>query len=192
MASANEEGARQAAREVLAELQIASYPIQPDEIAQAKGLVIESRDDFPAGVFGALWRSGNGFGIIVSSACPTEGHRRFTVAHELGHYHIDGHVEQLFASGNEVAPSLSGHFRSQRDPIEAEDGYHVGASPNRTLRELTESCQGLGRSPLRRSDAQRNARCLPTHDQAIASHQRGPTLGPSPPARKAGSALPPQ
>lgn len=126
MASANEGGARRAAREVLAELGISAYPIQPDDIAQKKGLVIESRNDFPAGVFGALWRSGNDFGIIVSSACPTPGHRRFTIAHELGHYHVDGHVEQLFASGNAVAPSLGGHFRDQRDPVEVEADAFAG------------------------------------------------------------------
>lgn len=126
MANANEEAARRAAREVLADLGIAAYPIQPDDIAQARGLAIEPRSDFPAGVFGALWRSGNGFGIIVSSACPTPAHRRFTIAHELGHYHVDGHVEQLFASGNTVAPSLGGHFRNQRDPVEVEADAFAG------------------------------------------------------------------
>lgn len=126
MRSAKEEAARRAAREVLAELEIAAYPIEPEDIARAKRLAIETRDDFPAGVFGALWRSGNKFGIIVSSGCPTPGHLRFTIAHELGHYHLDGHVEQLFASGNQLAPSLGGHFRSQRDPLEIEADAFAG------------------------------------------------------------------
>lgn len=126
MASANEEGARRAAREVLTELEIVSYPIEPDAIAQAKQLPVDYQDGFPEGVYGALWRAGNAFGIIVSSSCPTEGHRRFTLAHELGHYHLDGHVEQLFRNGDGLAPSLGGHFRSRKDPMEVEADAFAG------------------------------------------------------------------
>lgn len=126
MTSANEEGARRAARDVLAELEIGSYPIEPDAIADAKQLPVDQKDGFPDGVYGALWRSGNSFGIIVSNDCPTPGHRRFTLAHELGHYHLDGHVEQLFRSGDGLAPSLGGHFRGRKDPIEVEADAFAG------------------------------------------------------------------
>ncbi|XWV17680.1 MAG: ImmA/IrrE family metallo-endopeptidase [Gemmatimonas sp.] len=126
MASANEEGARRAARDVLAELGISNYPVEPAVIANAKQLPVEYNDGFPEGVYGALWRSGNAFGIIVSNECPTAGHRRFTLAHELGHYHLDGHVEQLFRGGDGLAPSLAGHFRGRKDPIEVEADAFAG------------------------------------------------------------------
>src|SRR5690349_1578475 len=105
MPAPNEAAAVRAARELLTELEIGSYPIQPDKIAAAKRLRVDYQDGFPAGVFGALWRAGNDFGIVVSNACPTMGHRRFTLAHELGHYHIEGHVEQLFRGADGQALS---------------------------------------------------------------------------------------
>lgn len=112
--------ARQTANELLDEMGIASAPVPVDEIVRRKGLSFEERPGFPPTVFGALFRSGNQFGIVISTACPTEGHRRFTVAHELGHYHLPDHVDRLFASGGELALSMAGHFRSQKDPLEVE------------------------------------------------------------------------
>jgi hypothetical protein len=101
-------------------MEIGEPPVPVDDIVRRKGLAFEQRDGFPPGVFGALFRSGNAFGIVVSAACPTEGHRRFTVAHELGHYHMPDHVDRLFASGAELVPSMTGHYRSQKDPLEVE------------------------------------------------------------------------
>jgi len=112
--------ARRLANEVLDELAITAAPVDPERIAREKGMLVEEKDRFPAGAYGALFRAGNRFGIIVSSTCPGEGHRRFTIAHELGHYHIPGHVESLLAPGDSVAASLGGHFRGRKDPIEVE------------------------------------------------------------------------
>jgi len=119
MASPREDAVKQAAGYLIDELELTTYPIDPFWIAAKKELPVEFREGFPAGVYGAMWRSGNQFGIVVSSACPTDGHRRFTVAHELGHYHVDGHVERLFARGDRQVLS-EGHFRGRKDPIEVE------------------------------------------------------------------------
>jgi len=120
MIPARESLARRVARELLTEMNIVDVPVDPAESAQRKQLLFEERGDFPPDVYGALFRSGNQFGIIVSKACPGDGHRRFTIAHELGHYHLPDHVDRLFQSGGDVAPSLGGHFRSKKDPIEVE------------------------------------------------------------------------
>ena len=119
MASLRDDAVKQAAGYLIEELDLTTYPIDPFSIAASKGLPVECRDDFPAGVYGAMWRSDNQFGIVVSAACPTEGHRRFTVAHELGHYHVDGHVERLFTRGDGQVLS-EGHFRGRKNPIEVE------------------------------------------------------------------------
>lgn len=111
---------RRTANELLDEMEIAEAPVPVDAIVRRKGLSFEEREGFPPTVFGALYRSGNQFGIVISTACPTEGHRRFTVAHELGHYHLEDHVDRLFANGDELVLSMAGHYRSQKDPLEVE------------------------------------------------------------------------
>ncbi len=86
--------------------------------------MFEEQNGFPRDAYGALFRSGNSFGIIVSRSCPSEGHKRFTIAHELGHYHLPGHVDRLFpAPGDGNAVSLGGHFRGRRDPLEVDADY---------------------------------------------------------------------
>lgn len=115
-----EQLARQTANDVIDELAITAVPVDPESILREKKLLFEERDGFPKDTYGALFRVGNQFGVIVSTGCPGDGHRRFTIAHELGHYHIPGHVEHLFAHGETVVPSLGGHYRGKKDPIEVE------------------------------------------------------------------------
>ncbi len=120
MTQARESLARQTANDLLDEMEVVAAPVPVDDIVRRKGIQFETNAQFPGGIFGALYRSGNQFGIVVSAACPTEGHRRFTVAHELGHYHMPDHVDQMFVNGVEIVPSTGGHFRSRQDPLEVE------------------------------------------------------------------------
>jgi len=115
-----EQLARRTATAVLDEFENLQPPVDPEWIARQKQLVFEERGGFPPGAYGALFRAGNQFGIIVSSSCPSDGHRRFTIAHELGHYHIPGHVDRLFPSGDNTIPSFGGHFRGHKNPVEVE------------------------------------------------------------------------
>lgn len=101
--------------------------------------MFEESADFPHGVYGALFRSGNSFGILVSTACPGDGHRRFTIAHELGHYYLPGHVQTLFPyEGDGNAVSLGGHFRGRKNPLEVEADYFANEllMPERLVRPL--------------------------------------------------------
>jgi hypothetical protein len=83
-------------------------------------LPIEQLSGFPKNTYGALFKSGNDFKIIVSTACHGDGHRRFTLCHELGHYFLDGHVEILFDGGAEVHMSNTSHFRGRKYWYEVE------------------------------------------------------------------------
>ena len=115
-----EQTVRRVANEVLDELAFVRPPVVPDEVARAKGIRLEEHRS-PPGVYGALYLDDRGFGIVVSSACHSPGHRAFTIAHELGHYHIEGHVDVMFPHGRHAQiPSQGGHFRSCRDPRERE------------------------------------------------------------------------
>lgn len=111
---------RRFATDVLDELSISALPVIPDEVASHKGITVEERSDFPDGIFGAFYKKGSRFGIYLSTACPTPGHRNFSLAHELGHYHVDGHVQALFSRGGVMALSAGGLFRNSKDKHERE------------------------------------------------------------------------
>ena len=110
---------RSYATELLGDLGLSTPPIVPEWIASEVELSVKERKLSP-GVFGALWKRGNRFGIFVSDSCPTAGHRRFSVAHELGHYHIDGHMEAMFLGEDNVVESSGGLFRKRNDRYERE------------------------------------------------------------------------
>lgn len=140
---------RKTADDVLAELNITATPILPEDIARAKNIHLEERGGFPKDVYGALYQDSAGFGILVSAQCHTPGHRSFTIAHELGHYHIDGHVEAMFPGGVGQVPSLAGHFRSQKTPHEREADWFAAELLCPTaiilprVRDLCASLQGI-------------------------------------------------
>ena len=115
--SRREREVRRCATDLLTHLRVAGPPIDPEQIARRQGLVVEERS-LPSGVYGALWKKGNRFGIIVSDACPTAGHRRFSVAHELGHYHVDGHVDAMFAGATGMVESAGGFHRNRKSQLE--------------------------------------------------------------------------
>jgi Zn-dependent peptidase ImmA (M78 family) len=109
----NDRGARARAGEVLQESGIVDPPIIPEAIAAALpfSLPIEFSSDFPEGAFGALYKDGNDFRIVVSGNCPTPGFRRFTLSHELGHFFLDGHLDALFDNGVDRHVSSTSQFR---------------------------------------------------------------------------------
>ena len=111
---------RSAATALLDEVGYSTTPIDPFDIARSKGIRIEERAGLPRDVFSAMYKDASGFGIVISKACYGLGHRVFTAAHELGHYHIEGHLEEMFVAGNGQVLSVGGHFRSRKDPKERE------------------------------------------------------------------------
>ena len=60
---------------------------------------------------------------MIVNSCPTPQHRRFTAGHELGHYHLEGHVEQMFAGGTKWVMSTGSHFHGQADQVEREADF---------------------------------------------------------------------
>ena len=117
--SPREREVRRCATDLLAHLSVTRIPVDPVWIAHRQGLAVEEAP-LPSGVYGALWKKGNRFGIIVSDACPTPGHRRFSLAHELGHYHIDGHLNAMFAGDAERVESEGEFLHNRKSRLERE------------------------------------------------------------------------
>ncbi len=100
---------------------ITTLPINPRAIAEALGIVVQAKPDASSGVSGMLLRSGNSFGILYATHIPSEGFQNFSIAHEVGHYLLEGHPEHIFRDGTGVHSSCAGFVSV--DPFEVEADY---------------------------------------------------------------------
>jgi len=80
------------AKKLLSELNIKSVPIYPRKIAKELGIYVWERKS-DSGYDGYMISVNNTWGIMINSAIKSITRKRFTVAHELGHYYIDYHDE---------------------------------------------------------------------------------------------------
>lgn len=109
----------QEAESLIGELGIDTLPVCPFEIA--KCLDIEVRP-LPAssksGVSGIFMQVQGSFGILHATYIDSAGFKRFSVAHELGHYRLPGHPEFLVARG--IHESAAGFVSENRYELEAD------------------------------------------------------------------------
>ncbi len=116
--------AKRQAEKLLEELNLTALPVDPVEIAKLHGIEVDAFPDTEEGVSAMLLRYDNKFGIFYSTSINNTGFQRFSIAHELGHYFLDGHSDQIFSQDN-VHSSSSGSF--SRDPFEQEaDAFASG------------------------------------------------------------------
>ncbi len=78
------------ARNLLSELNIKSLPVYPRKIAKGLGISVWEREA-DSGYDGYLISADGNWGIMLNSSIRSKARKRFTVAHELGHYYIDYH-----------------------------------------------------------------------------------------------------
>jgi Zn-dependent peptidase ImmA (M78 family) len=97
-----------------------SLPVDPIAIAKAKDIIVQSWNTTKQGVSGFLMKKGDAFGIGYSAFIKNPGFVNFTVGHELGHYHLDGHVDKLFPEGSSFHESRSGFLSSNECEREAD------------------------------------------------------------------------
>jgi len=113
--------ATQKAEAFLRKNNISDYPIEPNSIAtDLLGISVHEQPSNVQGSSGMLMRHGNEFAISYATHIQSEGFRRFSIAHELGHYLLAGHVEALFES-SDVHESHAGFVSNSRYEREADD-----------------------------------------------------------------------
>ncbi len=101
-----------------------SLPVDPFMIAAAREIEVLAKPETAEGVSGMLLRHGDNFGIAYATHIPSEGFQRFSVAHELGHYFLDGHIDHILP-GDGVHASHAGFV--SKDPYEQEaDNFAAG------------------------------------------------------------------
>lgn len=135
--------AKRRGEQVAREQGVEALPVDPIEIAENHDILVQAKSDTEAGVSGMLLRHGDTFGILYATHIPSLGFQRFSVAHELGHYFIDGHPEHILpADGLHV--SQAGFVSSDIYELEA-DNFAAGLLMPATLfkREMNKHNAGL-------------------------------------------------
>jgi len=135
--------AKQRGEAVLAEEQFTDLPVDPFMLARRHDIEVQAKPDTESGVSGMLLRHGNAFGILYATDIPNEGFQRFSVAHELGHYFLDGHIDHVLPNDG-IHASHAGF--SSGDPYEQEaDNFAVGLlMPTKPFKRLMgRACLGL-------------------------------------------------
>src|SRR5579863_5577648 len=131
------------AHEVLKKLDISSLPVNPFGVADRKDILCQEKTSLSPGISGCLMKVGDAFGILYSSRFAREGFKRFTVAHELGHYFLPGHIEALFGNGRQCHYSQSGFTSDDKYEREA-DSFAAGLLMPKVLFKPVCSKSGQG------------------------------------------------
>lgn len=110
--------ARRAER-LIGEWGIEALPIDVEAIARQHGIQVQSMPQTIRGVSGMLQRAGEVYGIAYATYADNHGFERFSIAHELGHYFLDGHSEKVLGAGG-VHQSRGGFASGDKYELEAD------------------------------------------------------------------------
>ncbi|MXX05286.1 MAG: ImmA/IrrE family metallo-endopeptidase [Acidimicrobiia bacterium] len=98
---------------------IDKLPVDPIALAKRLGIEVQPKPASAEGVSGMLLRVGDQFGITYATHIQNIGFQHFSVAHELGHYFLPGHIEAVLGS-TDVHQSHAGFASGNRYEMEAD------------------------------------------------------------------------
>jgi len=132
--------AKRKAEAFLRENKIETLPVDPFAIASSYGILVKAKPDAEEGVSGMLLRHGDTFGILYATYVPSEGFQRFSVAHELGHYFLDGHIDHVLPADG-IHASRAGFVSGDPHELEA-DNFAAGLlMPEGPFRHALGKCE---------------------------------------------------
>ena len=76
-----------------------SFPVDPRRIAEASNIEIQAKPADAKGISGALIFAGEFVTLIYSTEFNNRGFENFSIAHELGHYFLPGHPDEIIKGG---------------------------------------------------------------------------------------------
>lgn len=91
--------ATQRGEKIAEEFGFTAFPIEPKEIARRKDIEVVAKPPDVKGVSGAIIFADPNVTIIYSTEHENTGFENFSIAHELGHYFLPGHPEEIGAQG---------------------------------------------------------------------------------------------
>lgn len=80
---------------LLNELGVTSLPVDPFDIAEKLGIALKALPANAGGASGMLLYIDGQFGIGYPTHIDSEGFKRFSVSHEIGHYRLPGHIDAV-------------------------------------------------------------------------------------------------
>jgi len=95
-------------------------PVDPFKIAERVQIIVQGNPDTAKGVSGMLLRHGENYGIIYATYVVSDGFQRFSVAHELGHYFLPGHIDHVLPPGTDAHSSHAGFSSGNIYELEAD------------------------------------------------------------------------
>lgn len=130
---------------------LTAFPIKPIKIAEAKGITVQAKPAEVKGISGALILAGDEVLILYSKEHNNPGFENFSIGHEIGHYCIPGHPEEIIKQGG---THLSRAGFTQNTPIELEADHFASGLllPSRLTRKLLGNSQVGLEGILRLSD----------------------------------------
>jgi Zn-dependent peptidase ImmA (M78 family) len=91
--------ASQRGEKIAEEFGFKQFPIDPRAIAKARDIALKPKPADVKGVSGAIIFAGESATIIYSTEYDNEGFENFSIAHELGHWFLPGHPEEIIKAG---------------------------------------------------------------------------------------------
>lgn len=134
------------AEEVIRQRNINTLPVDLTGLAADLEIVVVPKLASSAGVSGMLMRFGNNFGIAYATHIESSGFQRFSIAHELGHYFLGGHVEAVLAA-TDIHESRAGFASGDKYEMEA-DHFAAGLLMPKSLFVPALRKAGLGLSAV--------------------------------------------
>ena len=105
--------------DIIEQLGISAFPIDPRKIAAWRDIEIEGQP--LKGASGCLVCNAGEYGIVYSTSLDNVGFINFTIAHELGHYFTPHHPALLFPDGQGIHRSRAGFVSARHYEREADD-----------------------------------------------------------------------
>ena len=107
------------AAKVIRDHRVEELPVDPISLARRVGIEVIEKPREAKGVSGMLIRVGNEFSIVYATHVNNVGFQNFSVAHELGHYFLQGHSDAVL-DGTGIHQSRAGFVSDDRYEREAD------------------------------------------------------------------------
>lgn len=128
------------AEKVLRDRGMSSLPVDVFAIAKAERIEVMAKPASATGISGMFLHVNNVYGIAYATHIDNEGFQRFSIAHELGHYFLPGHIDAVLRDTS-VHESHAGFTSTDRYELEAD---HFAASLLMPVQAFTAAMCGAG------------------------------------------------